>query len=117
MTGTTTHGRVVSPVLTHSNQYKSVDDSRPTHFVRESQSVDGNIKTNNVATEIKTYLIFVRSDVQDIEAEFSTMKSSLTVLPTEPPAQYEYVLKSILLFAVDFVFVNVCFIEARRKYQ
>ena len=103
--------------MTYSSHYESVNNSRPTHFVRESQSVDGNIKTSDVATEIKTYLIFVRSDVQDIEAEFSTMKPSLTTLPTEPSAQYECVLKSILLFAVDFVFVNVCFAEAGRKYQ
>jgi hypothetical protein len=113
----TARSRAVNPVLTHSNQYKSVDDSRPTRFARESQPVGSDIKTSNVATEIKTCLIFVRSDVQDIEAEFSTMKSSLTTPPTESPARYECVLKSILLFAVDFVFVNVCFAEAGRKYQ
>ena len=50
-------------------------------------------------------------------AEFSTTESSLTAPPTESPARYECVLKSILLFAVDFVFVNVCFAEAGRKYQ
>ena len=45
------------------------------------------------------------------------MKSSLTAPPTEPSAQYERVLKGILLFTVDFIFVNICFAEAGRKYQ